>query len=510
MASNGGGATRAARRASPRRRATEQQRSSPRTGALLAVLVLLLAGCGSGAAGLEPTSPAADGSPAAAGSPASPVDGALGAFYDVPTPLSPGPPGSLVRVARLSAAGLPAGASASRVVYHSETAAGADVAVSGMVVVPGGTPPRGGFPIVTWAHGTTGLAPSCAPSFEGASAVPFLAALVGSGAIVAATDYEGLGVAADLHPYLVGLSEGQDVLDAARAARALAGGRASNTVIVAGHSQGGQAALFAGQIAQSYAPELFVAGVAAAAPVTSVLEFGPEPHRPTDGSIAYLLMAVDAWSHTYGNLPLASVLTSRAFRAAGVLTSGCAAGIEAAYDRLSPAALLVAGWSANPALVGDDAANRPGQAPTAAPLLVLQGTADAVVPESTTSRFVADQLCGAEHDAVDYAADRGRRSHRRALRGRAGPPPLDRATPREPAGTRHLPALKGGWPDGAPRAGQTSRKRRTAKAEPTTPTPMPTIATRMQVPATSQPPSDICTMMFDWLAAVFVAFSPMP
>ena len=100
--------------------------------------------------------------------------------------------------------------------------------------------------------------------------------------IVAATDYQGLGTPGS-SPYLVGHSEAQGVLDAARAARNLVGDAASNTVVVLGYSQGGQAALFAGQIAQSYAPELYLAGVAAVAPVTSLTELAPsvpDSHRP--------------------------------------------------------------------------------------------------------------------------------------------------------------------------------------------------------------------------------------
>ena len=90
-----------------------------------------------------------------------------------------------------------------------------------------------------------------------------------AGYVVAATDYEGLGTPG-VHPYLVGESEGRGVLDAARAAKALAATDAGDQVLVFGHSQGGQAALFAGELAASYAPELTVLGVAAAAPAADV------------------------------------------------------------------------------------------------------------------------------------------------------------------------------------------------------------------------------------------------
>ena len=73
-------------------------------------------------------------------------------------------------------------------------------------------------------------------------------------------------VTRDFYPYLVGDSEGRATLDAARAAVNLPQASASKNVAVWGWSQGGQGALFAGQLAPIYAPELKLVGVAAAAP----------------------------------------------------------------------------------------------------------------------------------------------------------------------------------------------------------------------------------------------------
>ncbi len=140
---------------------------------------------------------------------------------------------------------------------------GRDIAVSGVVVVPTSATPKAGRPVVTWAHGTTGMGDQCAPlkQADAASAIPYVKQLVDAGYVVAATDYEGLGTPG-VHPYLVGESEGRSVLDVARAARGLNGSGASDRVLVAGHSQGGQSALFAGELAASYSPELDMLGVA--------------------------------------------------------------------------------------------------------------------------------------------------------------------------------------------------------------------------------------------------------
>lgn len=333
----------------------------------------------------------------------SPALQALASFYEPPSPLSPEPAGSVIRSMVIpSGTALPAGATAYRILYHSESVDGADNAVSGVVVVPDGTPPPGGFPIVSWAHGTTGLAAACAPSTLGTASIPYLDTLIGARTIVAATDYQGPGTAG-LTPYLVGVGEAQNVLDAARAARDLEGTAASNTVVVLGHSQGGQAALFAGQIAQSYAPELFVAGIAAAAPVTSLLEFAPPSGRhPPGDSTYYAVMALYAWSTTYGNFPLTSVLTEEAIRRSTVITTGCMADVESVYGTIPAGALLAPGWSRNAAVGLDIEANDPGLSPTSAPVLVVQGTGDALIPYPATTAFVRTQLCAAEHDTVRY------------------------------------------------------------------------------------------------------------
>src|SRR5450759_2434941 len=300
----------------------------------------------------------------------------LEAFYTSPDPLPAAAPGSIVRSEPIPhAVGLPTQATAYRVLYHSESTTGADIAVSGTVVIPARTPPVTGYPIVAWTHGTTGLANACAPSKQGVNTIPYLSEFIDEGMIVAATDYQGLGTLG-IHPYLVGQSEGQAVLDAARAARNLAGSIASDSVIIFGHSQGGQAALFAGQISHLYAPDLFVVGVVAVAPVSNVSEFAPAvPGRNPDTFSAYVVMALYAWSIAY-----ADVSTNRIFRS---------------------------GWKDNTAVQTHLIQNEPGLAPTVAPVLIVQGTADSLIPYATTTTLVDQQLCGAQHDTVEYDVVRG-------------------------------------------------------------------------------------------------------
>src|SRR5215218_2134361 len=198
-------------------------------------------------AGSASASPSPDPSPVA--SPEAVIRTPPGDVYAVPDPIPDGAPGDPIWAEQVAA---PAGAVAWRVLYRSETIGGTPIGVSGLIVAPDDPPPTGGFPVIGYAHGTTGLADRCAPSkaarplADGGSArgsLP-LPELWERGFVVAATDYEGLGTPGR-HPYLVGGSEGRFVL---------------------GVSQGGHASLFAGELAATYAPELDLRGVVALAP----------------------------------------------------------------------------------------------------------------------------------------------------------------------------------------------------------------------------------------------------
>jgi len=335
------------------------------------------------------------------------VTGALAAFYRPPRPLPYAPAGTVIRSEPVAATGLPAGARAYRVLFHTTSDSGGDLAESGIVVVPGGTPPAGGFPIVSWAHGTTGVASGCAPSLDGTTTIPDLTALVAAREIVVAPDYRGLG-SPGAHPYLVGSSEAEDVLDAARSARSLVGGAAANAVVVLGFSQGGQAALFAGEIAQSYAPELFVAGVAAVAPVTSVLDLAPANDAPPpSGQSAFTAMALVAWARHYGTIPLAKVLTPAGLAGVPAVASSCVDAVASLFDAVSPTRFFQPGWEQVAGVQSANRANLPGSSPTSAPILVVQGTADEVVPFRRTTSFVHSRLCHDQYDSVDYVAEQG-------------------------------------------------------------------------------------------------------
>lgn len=173
--------------------------------------------------------------------------------------------GTLVQQAPLPAALQLDGAGQSwRIWYLSTAWDGSPTVVSGTLTVPPGEPPAGGWPVVSYSHGFSGTADQCAPSQLGPS--PWERALndklLSGGYAIAATDYDGIGTPGD--PSIVnGPSEGYAVIDAVRAARHLA--PLSRDWVSVGYSLGGHAALWAGHLADSYAPELHHRGTIAMA-----------------------------------------------------------------------------------------------------------------------------------------------------------------------------------------------------------------------------------------------------
>ena len=129
------------------------------------------------------------------------------AFYTPPSPLPKGPRGSVIWTRPLDGTmALPSAAKNILVLYRSVGGKGESVAVSGTISIPQGAPPRGGWPVITWTHGTTGLAPVCAPSRDTekgpehdyiAVIRTLLDSFVKKGYVIVASDYAGLGTPGD-------------------------------------------------------------------------------------------------------------------------------------------------------------------------------------------------------------------------------------------------------------------------------------------------------------------------
>ena len=360
--------------------------------ALLTVAVLAAAACSSGGDGSD-GSDGSDGpdagSPAGADTPAAPGEvesftGPVDAFYAVPDPLPAGEPGELIRTMPLDAAG--PGEVGLRIMYHSTDAEGDDRAVTGVVYHPTGEAPDDGWPILAWAHGTSGIAAPCAPS-----RVPVAPPAFGVEGVRVATDYIGLGPDGELHPYLSAAAEGHAVIDGVAAARALAEAHAGDRWVVTGHSQGGHAALVTNEMAADRLPEVELLGAVAIAPgsqlgesygddlqiriITTMVLFGAAAEDPEVDPRDYL--SPDAYA-----------------AAADVIRNRCVGDIITAMVPVAGAADY---WVTEPRTDSVGSAwldeNDPGQVASDSPLLIVQGGQDPiVVPARTAALF--ERLCG--------------------------------------------------------------------------------------------------------------------
>lgn len=169
--------------------------------------------------------------------------------------------------------------------------------VSGTLYLPKGEPPRGGWPLVAWAHGTLGVSDECAPSWamHRPRDATYLNRWLEQGFAVVATDYQGLGGPGP-HPYLNWESEGRSILDSARAALAAYPDRLANSLVVTGQSQGSNSSIGASRIAAGYAPDLqlratIATGVAASFPQGpyKAPESAPSPAGPARFNMLRLL-----------------------------------------------------------------------------------------------------------------------------------------------------------------------------------------------------------------------------
>lgn len=200
------------------------------------------------------------------------------AFYNPPKKLVKGKAGTPIWIR--TTRGLARPPMAGRVLtvaYRSTSIRNRATVMTGTIALPKGKRPKNGWPVVTFGHVTTGGADNCAPSrvTPGNTELERLTRsdevvgyLLGQGVAVARPDFEGIGTPGR-HPYLIGSSLGRAMTDIVRAGHRLDLGL-SRRWAAAGHSEGGQAALFTAKIGPKRAPGLAFRGTAAFAPASHI------------------------------------------------------------------------------------------------------------------------------------------------------------------------------------------------------------------------------------------------
>lgn len=304
------------------------------------------------------------------------------------------------------------GVNAARVVYRSVQPGVGEREVSGTVFTPSGEAPEGGWPVISYAHGTTGIEQACAPSRSasllGASAL--VQGYTTAGFAVAITDYEGLGRPGN-HAYLDNITAGYDVIDAVRALRTVFPDVGTQWAAFGG-SQGGGAAWAANELADSYAPELDLVGAVALAPGANMVGLVDKAIAGTltDDQGPLLQWVLESLARRDPVLNLDDYRSGEAAQDWAALT-GCtpdkAGARQDAVNRLGDKDFAPKSDAAADALRRALGAMAVPQGPASAPMLVAYGDADTYIDAAWTDAALA-RACGyGDVITIDRQAGRG-------------------------------------------------------------------------------------------------------
>jgi pimeloyl-ACP methyl ester carboxylesterase len=287
-----------------------------------------------------------------------------------------------------------------RLLYTTTADDGVPALASAVLAVP--VAATGSVPLIAWAHGTNGIARACAPSL-GPDAIPVqnvaaMESLTRNGWGIVATDYTGEGTRG-AYPYLIGQGEGRSVLDSIRAAHQVDDLHLSDQTVVWGHSQGGHAALWAGQLAPTYAPELRIQGIAALSPASDPLALASQvaQHPGALGATLGVSFVVTAYARTYPDITLDEIVEPSARTFVKEAAARCTVDPGTLVTILTGVAL-----SLDPVVKVDPTQGAFGQrltqniplGPWPSPLFIGQGAADEVVDPAIQARYIAG-LCSA-------------------------------------------------------------------------------------------------------------------
>ena len=289
---------------------------------------------------------------------------------------------------------LPSAAKNTLLLYRSLDDKGRPVVISGTVSIPAGQVPAGGWPVINWTHGTTGLNEICALSrnTDKGPEHPYIQVIrqlldnfVKHGYVVVATDYQGLGVAG-FHHFLQGMPNARNALDLLHAARAMEP-RIGKRYAVVGNSQGGQTDLFAAAQGPSYVPNFKLVGNVAFAPGSQIAGRlrAVMASDKTERSLPYALYVLQSYSKSDPSINLDRILMPQAIAHLPELRQQCMS--HALNTRYWTRAIAKNQFVEKPDLAKFlklGARNEPGSLKISIPTLIVQGSADVTVFPGTT------------------------------------------------------------------------------------------------------------------------------
>lgn len=311
-------------------------------------------------------------------------------FYEPPTPLRWAPAGVLIRQEDTNDYRVDESqVNATRILYHSRSSSGTDVAASGVILVPPGATPTGGWPVIVDAHGSSGFGVDCAPSlmrdlYHGGQIMRFVEA----GWAVIAPDYAGLGTTGH-DEFANKTAEANDVINAVRAARQ-AETVLSTRWVLWGHSQGGGAALAVAE-RQAAQPEPGYLGAVVTSPASDLPAILKNVVA-TPGLGGFVPLVAQGAKVTDHRTDLGDILSAQALSRLSLTSVGCLGVVTSVYRDLSNADLVRPDYLSERHFARFLHDNSTGEQQVAGPVLLLQGDADFIVPRPFTDRIAAN-LC---------------------------------------------------------------------------------------------------------------------
>ncbi|MFM8613031.1 MAG: lipase family protein [Actinomycetota bacterium] len=328
---------------------------------------------------------------------------ALDAFYAAPEGYEQAEPGALLRIESLPNAEV-AGAAVYRILYRTVRQDGSAAVSGGIAYIPTQPAPAAGRPVLAYAHGTIGLGRSCAPSRREEPIGPgrdWIPQAMRMGFALVAPDYAGLGTAGPPQ-YLLGRAEAQDVVNAVRALDDVPGAEPERRWAVMGHSQGGHSALWTADLAQELMPERELVGVGAIAPAADLVRIiGAQWASGIGWAVGAEVYA--SWPAVTPGVPYDRVISPAGRRWYRPVADACLGeGLPApTIAALVAAEVGVPFFDGNPvrdpAMYEAVAEQTPTPPPDGLPLMVVQGTADTVIPPEATAAL-QEQWCAAGAD----------------------------------------------------------------------------------------------------------------
>ena len=357
--------------------------------ALAAVVAVVLSGCAQSAPS-EPNTydrPTRTLTPPFQGAPTLP-----------PPDLTDDGPGSLVRVEPIvdNESFQENDAAAVKIAFRSTSGTGEPTVVTGLAAIPPGSPPPGGWPVVAFGHEMTGTmnkcAPSRAPDFWGYASQ--MGTFLSRGFAVALPDFQGLGTEGPEHSILDATTLANNMTDAAKAVRRLSP-EVSSRWAAFGVGEGGLAAWAAAERAGIYSGGMDMVGAVAVAPYADLSPLADAAEAGTlnkGEQVRLYMMALQSLSGTPGFELDEHRRGLARDRWTDILDCAPANPTDAtrALERISPGDLRPGNVDEVRTRLSDFALPARYPIPGAAPVLVIWGTGDTVVPGTGTDNAVLE------------------------------------------------------------------------------------------------------------------------